>query len=131
MTARLFGEAVPDFRLLINGCLTSQVIYAAPMDERTSFHWLVIARLPALVNNDRIHHLCALQTYFNPLAAAFLDRLWFAAPAWPGKRLYRHPPVHLDANPNPKRNDGPDDEYFDVFQHRPGACFSGAFWSHY
>ena len=41
--ARMFGENVLEFRLLTNGWLTSQVIYATPMEMRTGFHWLVIA----------------------------------------------------------------------------------------
>lgn len=49
MTARLFGETILEFRLLTNGWLTSQVIYATPMEQRTGFYWLVIAWLPALV----------------------------------------------------------------------------------
>jgi hypothetical protein len=49
ITARMFGEGVLEFRLLTNGWLTSQVIYATPMQERTGFYWLVIAWLPAIV----------------------------------------------------------------------------------
>lgn len=49
VTARLFGETVLEFRLLTNGWLTSQVIYATPMEQRTGVYWLVIAWLPAIV----------------------------------------------------------------------------------
>lgn len=49
VTARLFGETVLEFRLLTNGWLTSQVIYATPMEQRTGAYWLVIAWLPAIV----------------------------------------------------------------------------------
>jgi hypothetical protein len=49
LTARMFGERVLEFRLLTNGWLTSQVIYATPMDERSGFYWLVIAWLPTIV----------------------------------------------------------------------------------
>lgn len=49
LTARLFGENVLEFRLLTNGWLTSQVIYATPMEQRAGFSWLLIAWLPALV----------------------------------------------------------------------------------
>lgn len=49
LTARVFGERVLEFRLLTNGWLTSQVIYAAPMEQRTGTHWLAIAWLPAVV----------------------------------------------------------------------------------
>jgi hypothetical protein len=49
ITARIFGENVLEFRLLTNGWLTSQVIYATPMEQRIEFHWLAIAWLPAIV----------------------------------------------------------------------------------
>lgn len=49
LTALLFGENVLEFRLLTNGWLTSQVIYATPMEQRAGFSWLVIAWLPAIV----------------------------------------------------------------------------------
>lgn len=49
VTARVFGENVLEFHLLTNGWLTSQVIYAAPMEHRTEAYWLVIAWLPAVV----------------------------------------------------------------------------------
>ena len=49
LVARLFGEGVLEFRLLTNGWLTSQVIYATPMEQRTGAHWLAIAWLPAVV----------------------------------------------------------------------------------
>ncbi|HSV85221.1 MAG TPA: hypothetical protein VLH85_01510, partial [Levilinea sp.] len=49
LAARLFGENVMEFRLLTNGWLTSQVIFATPMEQRAGFSWLVIAWLPALV----------------------------------------------------------------------------------
>lgn len=48
VTARMFGEKVLEFRLLTNGWLTSQVIYASPMEQRTEAYWLVIAWLPAV-----------------------------------------------------------------------------------
>lgn len=47
--ARIFGEAVLEFRFLTNGWLTSQVIYAAPMEQRVEWYWLVIAWLPAVI----------------------------------------------------------------------------------
>jgi hypothetical protein len=49
ITAGAFGETILEFRLLTNGWLTSQVIYATPMEGRTGFYWLVIAWLPAIV----------------------------------------------------------------------------------
>lgn len=49
LTARLFGETVLEFRLLTNGWLSSQVIYATPMEQRVGFFWLLIAWLPAIV----------------------------------------------------------------------------------
>lgn len=49
VTARVLGENVLEFRLLTNGWLTSQVIYATPMEQRTEAYWLVIAWLPAVV----------------------------------------------------------------------------------
>ena len=58
--ARMFGENVLEFRLLTNGWLTSQVIYATPMEMRTGFHWLVIAWLPAIVTT-----LIGFIVYFN------------------------------------------------------------------
>jgi hypothetical protein len=47
--ARMFGENILEFRLLTNGWLTSQVIYASPMEQRTEAYWLVIAWLPAVL----------------------------------------------------------------------------------
>lgn len=58
--ARMFGENVLEFRLLTNGWLTSQVIYATPMEERTGVYWLVIAWLPAIVTT-----LIGFVVYFN------------------------------------------------------------------
>lgn len=49
LTARFFGEQILEFRLLTNGWLTSQVIYATSIDQRSGIHWLAIAWLPALV----------------------------------------------------------------------------------
>jgi hypothetical protein len=49
VTARMFGENVLEFRLLTNGWLTSQVVYATPMEQRSEFHWLAIAWSPAIV----------------------------------------------------------------------------------
>jgi len=49
LAARLCGEAILEFRFLTNGWLTSQVIYATPVEERTGAHWLAIAWLPAIV----------------------------------------------------------------------------------
>lgn len=48
LLARSLGEGVREFRFLTNGWLTSQVVYATPVAERTGFHWLAIAWLPAL-----------------------------------------------------------------------------------
>ena len=42
LLARAFGEGVLEFRMLTNGWLTSQVIYATPMDARSELHWLAI-----------------------------------------------------------------------------------------
>lgn len=47
--ARIFGEKVLEFRLLTNGWLTSQVIYATPMEQRAESYWLAIAWLPAIL----------------------------------------------------------------------------------
>lgn len=60
VSARMFGENVLEFRLLTNGWLTSQVIYATPMEERTGVYWLVIAWLPAIVTT-----LIGFVVYFN------------------------------------------------------------------
>ena len=49
LAARLLYEEVEAFRFLTNGWLTSQVIYATPVAERTGPHWLVIAWAPAVV----------------------------------------------------------------------------------
>lgn len=49
VTARMFGEKILEFHLLTNGWLTSQVIYAAPMEQRTEAYWLWIAWLPAII----------------------------------------------------------------------------------
>jgi hypothetical protein len=49
LTARMFGEKILEFRLLTNGWLTSQVIYATRMEQRTEAYWLLIAWLPAIV----------------------------------------------------------------------------------
>ena len=60
ITARIFGESILEFRLLTNGWLTSQVIYATPMEKRTEFYWLAIAWLPAIVTT-----LIGFIVYFN------------------------------------------------------------------
>ncbi len=60
VAARIFGENVLEFRLLTNGWLTSQVIYATPMEERTGVYWLVIAWLPAIVTT-----VIGFMVYFN------------------------------------------------------------------
>lgn len=60
VTARMFGEKVPEFRLLTNGWLTSQVIYATPMEQRAEAYWLVIAWLPAIITT-----LIGFIVYFN------------------------------------------------------------------
>lgn len=49
VTAVLMNEEVSDFRFMTNGLLTSQVIYATPVEARTGAHWLWIAWLPAVV----------------------------------------------------------------------------------
>ena len=49
VAARLLDVQVLEFRFLTNGALTSQVIYATPVAERTGAHWLVIAWAPAIV----------------------------------------------------------------------------------
>jgi hypothetical protein len=51
VVARLLNVQVLEFRFLTNGMLTSPVIYATPVAERTGAHWLVIAWAPAVVNN--------------------------------------------------------------------------------
>jgi hypothetical protein len=40
---------VLEFRFLTNGMLTSQVVYATPVDERVGAHWLAIAWMPAVL----------------------------------------------------------------------------------
>jgi len=47
--ARLLGVDVLEFRLLTNGWLSSQVVYATPAAERTGTRWLVIAWAPAIL----------------------------------------------------------------------------------
>lgn len=49
LAALLLGEGVKEFRFLTNAWLTSQVIYAAPVAERSGAHWLVIAWAPAVI----------------------------------------------------------------------------------
>jgi hypothetical protein len=49
VAARLLDVQVLEFRFLTNGALTSQVIYATPVAERTGAHWLVIAWAPAIL----------------------------------------------------------------------------------
>ncbi len=60
LTARLFGESVLEVRLLTNGWLTSKVVYAIPMEQRTESYWLIIAWLPAIVTT-----LIGFIVYFN------------------------------------------------------------------
>jgi len=48
LAARLLGEAVLEFRFLTNGLLTSRVVYATPVAERSGAHWLLIAWAPAV-----------------------------------------------------------------------------------
>ena len=47
--AKLFNVEVLEFRFMTNGLLTSQVVYAAPVAERSGVHWLAIAWAPAVV----------------------------------------------------------------------------------
>ena len=47
--ARLLGEEVLAFKLFTNGWGTSQVIFAAPIEQRTAGYWLLIAWLPAVL----------------------------------------------------------------------------------
>jgi len=49
VAARLLGVQVLEFRFLTNGMLTSQVIYATPVAERTGAGWLVIGWAPAFL----------------------------------------------------------------------------------
>src|SRR5690606_2210310 len=49
LAARVLNVEVLEFRFLTNGLLTSQVIYAVPVEERIGPHWLVIAWTPAVV----------------------------------------------------------------------------------
>ncbi|MGD1993677.1 MAG: hypothetical protein PVI59_10825 [Anaerolineae bacterium] len=49
VAALLLGEPVLEFRFLTNGMLTSQVVYATPVDERVGAHWLAIAWMPAVL----------------------------------------------------------------------------------
>jgi hypothetical protein len=51
VAARLLVEPVIEFRLLTNGWLTSQVLYATPVAERVGAHWLVIAWAPAVITS--------------------------------------------------------------------------------
>jgi hypothetical protein len=97
--ARMFGENVLEFRLLTNGWLTSQVIYATPMEQRTEFHWLVIAWLPAIVTTligfSVYANRARLITAFAPLnlgiwyvGALFMtiDPVYFGVLSWFMKR---------------------------------------------
>lgn len=49
LAARLLNEGVQEFRFLTNGWLSSQVIYATPVAERSGVHWLIIAWAPAVI----------------------------------------------------------------------------------
>jgi len=49
VVARLLNEEVLAFHFLTNGMLTSRVVYAAPVAERSGAHWLLIAWAPAVV----------------------------------------------------------------------------------
>jgi len=49
VTALLMNEEVLEFRFMTNGFLTSQVIYATPVEARSGPHWLLIAWSPAVV----------------------------------------------------------------------------------
>lgn len=77
VAARAFGEEVLEFRLLTNGWLTSQVIYATPVEQRSEFYWLVVAWLPAVITT-LIGFLvyvnrARLMTHFPPLNLAIWD----------------------------------------------------------
>lgn len=52
LAARLVGETVIAFRFLTNGWLTSRVLYATPIAERSGVHWLIIAWAPAVVTTS-------------------------------------------------------------------------------
>jgi hypothetical protein len=49
LAARLLNVGVLEFRFLTNGLLTSQVVYATPVAERSGAQWLVIGWAPAVV----------------------------------------------------------------------------------
>lgn len=51
VAARFANVEVLEFRFLTNGWLTSQVIYATPVAERSGLHWLVIAWAPAVITS--------------------------------------------------------------------------------
>jgi hypothetical protein len=67
VAARLLGVQVLEFRFLTNGVLTSQVVYATPVAERTGAGWLVIAWALAAVGWPRwpVHVLAGLVLLFN------------------------------------------------------------------
>ncbi len=95
LAARLFGEGVLEFRLLTNGWLTSQVIYATPMEQRTGFSWLVIAWLPALAttligfviyaNRQRLitpWPIANLSLWYVGVLFMTIDPLYFGVISW-------------------------------------------------
>ena len=47
--ARLSGVGILEFRFLTNGFLTSQVVYATPVDARTGAQWLLIGLGPTAI----------------------------------------------------------------------------------
>ena len=77
LAAQLMGEGVTEFRFLTNGWLTSQVVYATPVAERSGAHWLVIAWAPAVLTTLVGYLVYATRrqwlTSFRPLNAG----LWF------------------------------------------------------
>jgi len=78
VAARLFDVGVVEFRFLTNGWLTSQVIYATPVAERTGAHWLLIAWLPAVLTTAIGYVLFATRRRWLTRIPMVNAGLWFA-----------------------------------------------------
>ena len=75
LAATAWGEEVLEFRFLTNGWLTSQVVYATPVAQRSGLHWLAIAWLPALATTGIGYLLFASRRHLltnQPRVNAFL-----------------------------------------------------------
>ncbi len=78
ITARVWNVEILEFRFLTNGWLTSQVIYATPVAERSGAHWLVVAWAPAVITTSIGYVLYLTRRRWLTRLPLLNAGLWFA-----------------------------------------------------